>query len=610
VRGRWNASLDWRTVVARADLPPELAELVSRTVRRTRLWRGEKVDVATELVAHFQDGLEAGRTPQQLVQSFGDPLQAARLIRRAKRRGRPLVWHLCRYGLWTVFVVLLLYALAAMCLLILRPTPSTDYVAELNADVKDLAPDQRAWPLYRSALVELRFHGRGLKQQDGVDLTARPGDEHWPGLKRFLADHAEALARLRTAAARPQLGYEVGFEIAPQDRPLFGTPSPSAPPIASAAQPATGASTQPMFNVLLPDMDALRAAARILEADTYRAVEDGDAQSAYEDVIALLGVTRQAGESPFLVSGLVTLQIEGFACDAIEHVMIAAPGLWSDRQIAGLAHRLSVGHYDVAAWFDSERMSMRDMVQRLYTDDGHGDGTITYAGLKWLTGIMSSSNPGESWPNDELMLMQRERLLAPGMPLAAGIMASRAELEKEYDKLFAMAKVDVQTPLWKKHDTMDDAVIQLVRSQWLRLKYAPILYTLSAIDSFCMSLERARGRVEGVMIGLALELYHRENGHWPASLEELSPRWLPAVPVDRINGGPLGYRIVDNRPVVYSLGNDTDDDGGRRPASSKRHEYDPRGPNPTAEDGDWVIWSTVPPDAAPKAASDDVDIVE
>ena len=79
---------------------------------------------------------------------------------------------------------------------------------------------------------------------------------------------------------------------------------------------------------------------------------------------------------------------------------------------------------------------------------------------------------------------------------------------------------------------------------------------LPAVQPFRLGAERARGRAEGVMVGLALELYRRENGHWPESLDELSPRWIPSVPVDRINGGPLGYRIVDDRPIVYSLGAD------------------------------------------------------
>ena len=70
-----------------------------QVVRQTRLWRNEKVDVANDLVAHFQDGLAFGHSPDDLLRTFGDPQAAAQLIRRAKRRNRALFWHVGRYGL-------------------------------------------------------------------------------------------------------------------------------------------------------------------------------------------------------------------------------------------------------------------------------------------------------------------------------------------------------------------------------------------------------------------------------------------------------------------------------------------------------------------------------
>ena len=92
------------------------------------------------------------------------------------------------------------------------------------------------------------------------------------------------------------------------------------------------------------------------------------------------------------------------------------------------------------------------------------------------------------------------------------------------------------------------------------------------------------------------------TGRGRASLEELSPRWLPAVPVDQINGGPLGYKIVDDRPVVYSLGKDGRDDGGRPPIDLPEHSerYPVGPPDVKAVKGDWVIWSVISPEASPK----------
>ena len=70
LRGRFDASLDWQSLISLAELPPELAAAVRHVVSRSRLWRREKVDVAAELIAHFQDGLAAGRTWVAIVENF------------------------------------------------------------------------------------------------------------------------------------------------------------------------------------------------------------------------------------------------------------------------------------------------------------------------------------------------------------------------------------------------------------------------------------------------------------------------------------------------------------------------------------------------------------
>ncbi len=137
-------------------------------------------------------------------------------------------------------------------------------------------------------------------------------------------------------------------------------------------------------------------------------------------------------------------------------------------------------------------------------------------------------------------------------------------------------------------------------SQWQHFRYRLLDLTFPAFWISESTFERSRGRRDGVLIGIALELYRREHGDWPEALAELASRWLPEVPVDRINGGALGYVLKDGKPVVYSLGVDGDDDGGRLPKSSKGDQsYYVVGP-PKKEvgeeyEGDWVIWSLVEP---------------
>src|SRR5690349_12403566 len=100
VRGQFTGRLDVRRRIEASGLPIAARELLSRVIGRTRLWSLEKAALVDELAAHFADGLEAGRTVDDLIKAFGDERVAARLIARAKRRNRPMIYHVLNAVLW------------------------------------------------------------------------------------------------------------------------------------------------------------------------------------------------------------------------------------------------------------------------------------------------------------------------------------------------------------------------------------------------------------------------------------------------------------------------------------------------------------------------------
>jgi len=70
---------------------------------------------------------------------------------------------------------------------------------------------------------------------------------------------------------------------------------------------------------------------------------------------------------------------------------------------------------------------------------------------------------------------------------------------------------------------------------------------------------------------VALELFRRKNGRYPPALAELVPEFFNAVPQDPFRSQPLSYRINGESYLLYSVGSDEKDDGGkpavRRPDS-------------------------------------------
>lgn len=62
---------------------------------------------------------------------------------------------------------------------------------------------------------------------------------------------------------------------------------------------------------------------------------------------------------------------------------------------------------------------------------------------------------------------------------------------------------------------------------------------------------------------LAVRLHRDEHGSLPPNLQALVPRYLPAMPVDPFSGESIIYRPQGDDFVVYSVGLDGKDDGGR-----------------------------------------------
>lgn len=63
---------------------------------------------------------------------------------------------------------------------------------------------------------------------------------------------------------------------------------------------------------------------------------------------------------------------------------------------------------------------------------------------------------------------------------------------------------------------------------------------------------------------IGVGMYQLENGKPPRGLSQLVPDYLPSVPEDPFGGGPLVYRLQGDGHVLYSIGPNRRDDGGRR----------------------------------------------
>ena len=84
-----------------------------------------------------------------------------------------------------------------------------------------------------------------------------------------------------------------------------------------------------------------------------------------------------------------------------------------------------------------------------------------------------------------------------------------------------------------------------------------------------------RFEINATRVMLAIRAYKQTEGKLPPSLDALMPKYLPSIPRDPfLENAPLRYRAnADGTWIVYSVGADQIDDGGKEPNYLKEPKY-------------------------------------
>lgn len=645
VRGRVTGRLDLDAVFEEATLPPSIESLVRRVARRARLDRLERVDVARDLAEHFRDGLADGSDPDTLIHAFGDDRAAARLIRRSMLRKRSLVRRVNRRFLQVILITFAamigIYLLAAVRYWSQRPIVSTDYIAQLNVPIRSLSPAERSWPRIRAAMIELR----GLVEPDLsapndrpevlaradsinvlVDAAQSAAIESWHGqdphaeierldeatpsseaIDAFFAASDTALETLRSAAALPSLGRELGAgpPSDPEDVAFFGLES--RPP----ADPA-GTLAGSVIAIELPEYMTLRSAARVLGAEARRAVVAGDGARAVADIDAIFGIARQTREPSFLIGQLVAIAIEQLGFDVVLDALAAHPDAFTDDDLSMLATVVANLDDDgLAMDLSSERLLFLDLAQRFYTDDGSGNGVLT---LRAAEG-MGQMGAGTGIPEAPSVV---GFLVAPGLANLALDRASAVRVWNDFfDACEGLASVEPWSLDRRELEIVDGRPMSETMDGWRnRLRYFPLNLLIPAINKSILAGLAVRSERDLVATVVALERTRRRTGDWPSGLDAIPSDLLDQVVRDPFDGEPLRYAVSDSVPTFWTIGPDRDDDDGRAvedrrdpsrgvqriasPASlaSTSSFWGAGEPAETDLDGDIVVWRGPDPDPA------------
>ncbi len=583
VGGRVTGRLDLRGLLASSTLPESLRKLVFGVVRRTRLRRIEKMDVARELIEHFEDGIAAGVSDQDLIAAFGEPRTAATLIRRGVRRKRSWFDRALRR---TVLVAGLFFAGFVAIYLVLavrywnQPVRiEVDYVAKIRQESDGATSDDRGWPGIRAAIGELRAFADPASTQDDRGLSsmieaasagtvppwiemvagpsAPPAAEDAPSeatQEAFFANGTTAIDALRRAASKSVLGFPMGVDGGgPEiDRAFLGL-APSQPTPVTERTILDGS----VIDLQFPYFGTVRLAARVLSIDARRAAERGDGPRFVADVDAMFGLGRQVRTPTIVIGQLVGMSIERLAFATILDVLAQEPGAIDDPTLERLAAIVAGLDDDrLRIRTDSERYYFLDLAQRFYTDDGDGNGRLKFISNEAArAGGLLDADDGRQAGNGNAA----DFLLGP---LVAGVTMDRRGATEIWNRNLDGIEAGNSIEPWEmdasKPPGMDGPVFREADASWIsKIRTFPVSMLLSATHNVVSAAGAIRLERDLVRTVIELELHRRTHGSWPTSSDAMG-----FVGRDPFDGESLRYVLRDGIPMIYILGPDRIDDGG------------------------------------------------
>lgn len=438
------------------------------------------------------------------------------------------------------------------------PTISRNFAAEYNQPILDADPSTLAWPMIRRAMLDRPDVPETLWRLDYVEKTgwadrAKPGDALWPEVAAYLDDLQPTLATIREAARRERLGYVL--TDGDDQEMIEDGHRRSRQPIDITLQPATDNPT--LFDVQFVYIGNFRFCARLLRVDTYRAAAAHDADRILENVEALFNLSRLAPQRASMFGHFVSVAIDSLTLNLIRENLETAPQCFDAGHLARLddlvASRAAKQPLDAA--FEFERRQFEDLLQRTFSDVGSGNGTITLQGIRTWRAFINEGETSESFSTWETLLH---------VALAIAYLGDRKEQLECYDSLIQSIRNDAQVNPWD-YDGASPATTALLEPEGIaaHVRWLPTLVLAPATEKTSVARWQLLEAAAATRCVVAMHRYRLDHQHWPSALTDLVPRYLPDVPLDRFDGQPLRYRLDGAQPILYSIGANRIDDGGK-----------------------------------------------
>jgi type II secretory pathway pseudopilin PulG len=292
------------------------------------------------------------------------------------------------------------------------------------------------------------------------------------------------------------------------------------------------------YTTLLPHVQELRTAARLLSLEVQVRMHRGDMAGVAESLAAQIRLGETLKHEPVVISQLVRAAVHSIGTsdvelylahgEADEESLRRVQEVLEEVDFSGALHTALIGERALS-YQSLQNMNAADL-QALSKQS-----TQTAPGPS-LGRSVASLRPGDS---AQLLATLTESIEAAKHPFPEQI----RELQKVDARHTAFFTEDQQKLPWNRH----------VLTQLL----AP------AVQAAASTVAEAQARQQAAVAAVAIERYQRAHaGELPATLEALVPEFVATVPTDPFDGQPLRFQPTEEGYRVYSLGRNQQDDGG------------------------------------------------
>ena len=533
------------------SIPENAGNLIKAIIEQMQYRKKVRADVMAELIAHFEDALRECATDEEkqqkageLIEQFGDAKLLGVLLRRAKKRCRPLWRTVIARGFQTVGVLILCLVVYLAWFLTGKPNITVDYVAELNKIVRPVADDSlNAAPLYEKA-VELY----GKPPKNVIELLRKEyhdtNDTEKQFMQKWLTENEEVFELL----------------IASTQKPYYW-------------QKYKGEESEGVISVLMPHLAGFRRLAYALRWRAQLQAEQGRYEDAFSDMKVCYRLGQHLRGDKFLIEQLVGIATEALAVRTVRDILSEYEV--DSATLAGLQKDFEelTADEDFVISLEVEKLSMYDETQRCFTDDRIAGGHLCFSrkGITRFHGIAGLSGGG---------LISKDPLKLPFHILFTH--PNKQETREMVEHLYAFsAKIAGRTPAQIRAEgiNVDEEAEKIIKGNILLEILIPAIGRVIEISY------RLPTDVNATLTIIALLRYREDAGSYPEELDGLiTAGYLKELPMDSFSDKPLVYRKTDDDFTLYSVGLNFEDDGGE-PGRDKKGNIRNWG-----YDGDAVFW--------------------